>query len=432
MSGDYSFFNTRVLITPLISENVYGSTVDVTQDVDVSDFIKSISTIRREIDNGDDDFGIFTFGNINLTAINYTGKFNDENHNGVSIFPYLRDRAKVEIEFRNKAGTATTRFKGLINDDATRQNLQSDTVSFRVLSLDSILRQVKIAAGSVVTGDLFSTAIKKILNVPSITTTLTYDAANISVDLDLTIDDGEPFSNATAKDKLDELLLASNSVLYIDETDTVFVKPRTVSNTLFELYGRGDKYGRSNIIKVKNLNTGLHRAFSSIKINSDTVSTSDPWVTNYGFRQKSISFDFMNDLDKEEQIADRLLDEFKVPKMELEVEVKTEKINSAELLDMVSVNYPYMLFPDPTFGKLPMFGTAEFGTARFPIQYGSFEIKPDVRWKIIGIDEHPSSFTTTLKLRQAGTANEEGYFNTVLFGEEVVTFGGEAIDFGSQ
>ncbi|MGR3219402.1 MAG: hypothetical protein ACUZ8H_06230, partial [Candidatus Anammoxibacter sp.] len=188
MSGDYKFFNVRILFTPLINPDTYGSTVDVTQDIDVSDFIKSLSTIRREIDNGDNDFGIFTFGNITLTAINFTGKFNDQNENGRSIFPFMRDRTKVEIQFRDKEGNATTRFKGLLNDDATRQNLEGDTVTFRILSLDSIFRQVRVAPGSVVTGDLFSTVIKKILNVPAITSTLTYNAANITVDLDLAID----------------------------------------------------------------------------------------------------------------------------------------------------------------------------------------------------------------------------------------------------
>ena len=410
MADAYPFLSHRIFFTPLVSENVYGTSVDVTQDIDVSDFIKSVGTIRREIDNGDNDFGIFTFGNIELTAINFTGKFNDQNDNGRSIFPYLRDRTKVEIEFRNKSDTASTRFKGIINDDVTRHNLRSDAVKFTVLSLDSILRQVKVQPGSVVTGDLFSLAIKKILNVPEITSTLTYSASNITVDLDLTIDEGETFSNSIAKDSLDELLLASNSILYIDETDTVYVKPRTESATLYNLYGRGDQYGRNSILEITDYNNGLHRAFNSIKVNSNTVRTADEWVESYGFRQKSITFDFISDRDKEQEIGDRLLREFQVPKLELQVVVRTEDVLGIELLDSVSVNYPKMLFPDPAYEKLPMFGVAEYGTARYAIEKGSFGINPNISWKVIGIDENPGKFTTTLKLRQAGVTMVGGYF----------------------
>lgn len=430
MSHDYEFFNVRILFTPLINPDTYGSTVDVTQDIDVSDFIKSLTTIRREIDNGDNDFGIFTFGNINLTAINFTGKFNDENENGRSIFPFLRDRTKVEIQFRDKEGNATTRFRGLLNDDATRQNLEGDTVTFRILSLDSIFRQVRVAPGSIVTGDLFSTAIKKILNVPAITTTLTYSAANITVDLDLAIDNGEIFSNTVVKDRLDQLLLASNSILFVDSNDTVFVKPRVESTTLFLLNGRGDKYGRNQILSVKKFNSGLQRTFNSIKVNDNTVSTDTLRADADGFRQKSVSFDFITDSGKETSIADQLLAEFKVPKLELEVDVRTEFINDIELLDIVGVNYPYSLFPANGDNRLPTYGVAQYGTALYPIESGSFRITPDIKWKVIAIDEKPDKFTTVLKLRQAGKTVTEGYFNTILFGEEVITFGGEAITFG--
>lgn len=431
MTDAYPFLSHRVLFTPLIYENVYGDAVDVTQDIDITDFISSIGTIRQEIDNGDDDFGIFTFGNISLTAINHHGKFNDQNWNGISIFPYRRDRTKVEIEFRDKENAASTRFVGLINDDATRHNLRDDTVSFTVLSLDSILRQVRVSPGSIVDGDLFSLAIKKVLNVPDITATIDYSAANVSVDLDLTIDSGETFSNKTASEALNDLLLASNSILYVDFGGTVYVKPRTESATIFYLHGRGDPYGRNSILEITDYNDGLQRAFSSIKLSDQTTRTSDAWVTAYGFRQKSVSFDFITDTDKEEQIGDRLLREFVVPKAELKVKVRSEDVAGIELLDLVSVNYPRMIFPDAEYGEIPMFGTAEFGTARFPVEYGSFEIDANIKWKVIGIDNQPEAFTTTLKLRQAGDETGGGYFDGIVtFGGVTVTFGGEEVDFG--
>ncbi len=408
MAGVYPFQNYRVFFTPLIGQNVYGGIIDVTSDIDLTDFIKSLGTIRREIDNGDYDIGIFTFGDITLNAINFERKFNTPD-DAQSIFKYRRDRCKVEIIFYDAEGNAATRFKGLINDDATRLDFDKSLIRFKVLSLDSIFRQVSVPAGAIVNGDLFSTAIKKILNVPEITTTLTYSASNVDVDLDLEIDIGEVFSAIPAKDALDQLLLASNSILFVDNTDTIYVKARRESVNQFDLYTGADRYGRENIVSIKEYNNGLQRAFSSIKINETTVVTSDAYVAEYGFRQKDITMDFMSALAKEEQIAQRILDEFKVPKPELELVVFSKDVDGIEILDMVSVSADYRIIPIGS-DTLSLRGSAIRGSAIRPKTVGAYRILPSKKWKVISIEEDPAKFTTTLKLRQTGTATHDGVF----------------------
>ncbi len=409
MAGVYPFKNYRVLFTPLVGENIYGSTVDVTQDIDLTDFIKSLGTIKREIDNGDYDIGIFTFGDITLNAINFDRRFNTPD-DARSIFKYRRDRCKVEVIFYDESGNASTRFRGLINDDATTLDFEKSLIRFKVLSLDSIFRQIQIPSGAIVTGDLFSTAIKKILNVPEITTTFTYLAANITVDLDLAIDDGEVFSSTIAKDSLDQLLLASNSILYVDSTDTVYVTPRAESATTFYLYGSGDRFGRENIISAKSYNTGLQRAFSSVKVNDLTVVTDEGYVSEYGFRQKSVSFDFITTLSKEEQIAQKIIDEFRVPKPEFEVTVISSEVDGIELLDAVSVALDYRFAPAGGDEHIPLIGSSVYGSFHYPKSVGAYRINPSLKWKVISIDEDPKKFTTTLKLRQTGTQTHEGVF----------------------
>lgn len=409
MAGTYPFKNYRVFFTPLVGENTYGTVVDVTMDVDLTDWLKNFGQIKREIDNGDYDIGIFTFGDITLNAINFSRKFNSPD-DAYSIFKFRRDRCKVEIIFYDEDGNDTTRFKGLINDDATRLDLVRGIVRLKVLSLDSIFRQVQVPTGAIVNGDLFSTAIKKILNVPEITNTLVYSAGNVDVDLDLAIDDGEVFSAITAKEALDDLLLASNSILIVDNLETVYVKARIETAAQYDLYGFGDKYGRENILEVTDYNPGLQRAFSSIKVGEVAVATSEPYVEDYGFRQKSMSFDFISTLATEQAIADNILEDFKVPKPELEVLVKTAAVQDIELLDMVSLDFDYRVVPDPRDDFIPMLGTAALGTARLPITTGSFRINPKTKWKVIGIEEDPVKFTTALKLRQTGTAAHDGVF----------------------
>lgn len=408
-SNVYPFASYRILITPLVSEGVYGTTQDITLDVDVTDFVRNFSNVKQQIDNGDYDIGIFTFGNLTLNAININRKFNDEN-DALSIFPYRRDKAKIEILYCDIFQNEITRFKGLINEDATRLDIKSDTVRFKVLSMDSIFRQVNIPSGAIVAGDLFSTAIKKIINVPAITDVLNFDPTNIVVDLDLTIDNGEVFSNTVVKESLDDLLRASNSILFIDENENVIVSSRAENPTTHSLFGNGDIYGRENILSVKSFNAGIHRVFNSVKVGDTEISTDTAWVSENGFRQKSYSFSFMTDSTKEGQIADRILNNFRVPKMETELVVQTDAIKNARILDLVKVDYNYKLTPDTRDETLPMYGVAQYSEAHYPTTVGSFRILPNIKWKIIGISESAKNFTTILKLRQTGTEANDGVF----------------------
>jgi len=409
MADTYSFINYRVLITPLTSEGVYGTTVDVTQDIDMTDLIKSFSNVKQEIDNGDYDIGIFTFGNITMNAINFRKRFNDQSE-ALSIFPYKRDRAKVLLQYRDKDNNKITRFKGLINEDATRMDLEKDTIRFKVLSQDSIFRQVRIPSGAIVQGDLFSDAIKKILNVPDITDVLTFSAANVNVNIDIAIDNGDVFSDTVVKDSLDQLLQASNSILFIDSTDNIIVTDRAENVPLFALFGGGDILGRENILSVKNFNTGINRVFNSVKVGDTEVTTDDAWVQENGFRQKTFTFDFITTGSKEKQIADRISNHFRVPKMELEVVVKTEIVKQIRLLDLVSVSLPYKITPDIDDDRIAMYGVAMYGDEHYANTSGAFKIDQNISWKVYSISENPRNFTTTLKLRQTGTESHDGYF----------------------
>lgn len=410
MTGTYPFRNYRVLFTPLVAENVYGSTIDVTLDIDLTDFVKSFGTIKREIDNGDYDIGLFTFGDITLSAINHNRKFNDPS-DPKSIFKFRRDRCKVEIIFYDEDANNYTRFKGLINDDATRLDFTTGIMRFKVLSLDSIFRQTPVPSGAIVEGDLFSTAIKKILNVPQVTSTLTYLAANVNVDYDIAIDNGEVFSSLPAKDALDALLLASNSIMYVDNADVIHVKARIENVSYYELFGHGNILGRENILAIKNYNNGIQRSFSSVSINDNTVVTSDAWVAEYGFRQKSVSIDCITLAAKEELIGQNILDSFSAPKAELELLCITKYVSDIELLDLVSVDYDYRIIPYAGDDIAPTWGTVTWGAFNWPVTTGSLRISPKIKWKVIGIEEDPVKFTTFLKLRQAGTARHDGYFD---------------------
>jgi hypothetical protein len=205
-------------------------------------------------------------------------------------------------------------------------------------------------------------------------------------------------------------LLASNSILFVDNSDTVFVKARVETATQFNLYGHGDKYGRENILRVKNFNNGIHRAFSSVKVGETEVASSEGWIAEYGFRQKTLSFDFITTASKEQSIAQNILDDFQVPKPELEIEVKSVAVPGIDLFDLVSADYDYKTVPDPLDDDLPMIGSAQLGSAHLAHTEGAFRIMAKEKWKVIGIEEDTVKFITTLKLRQTGTKVSDGIF----------------------
>lgn len=424
----------RVYFTPRNGRTSYGDEVEVTEKV----LFDGLPSIKRSIDSTDFDFGVYKYDDINLKCENVDGEFNDE-MDGRSMFPFGRDKCKVRVLFTNADGD-TIVFRGFINEEATREDSDEgySSISFRVLSRDSVLRTVKVAGGVVNAGQLASAALFSALNQPDITDFLNVDVADINVDNDLVLDSDEGLTDVPAKDCVNKLLLATNSVMLINSDGDVIIKSREERTEIdvLNLYGPFDLKGRSNIIKVSNYNSGRHRNFTSVRVN-DTEESDTSFVMDYGYRQKSISLPFITSSDKESAVAARLVREFKLPKIELEVEIPVFIARAYDLLDRVSINYPLRIQPvDGTF--LPIIGVTEIGDAMMPLPqtFGSLVITPETAFKIIEIVENPKDFTMKLKLRQVGVSTSDGYFNVptsciigfARIGEGLICAGGSACD----
>jgi len=406
-----SFLRYRVFITPLLSDDTYDSAQDVSDYIDAS----GVPNVNRSIDAGDYDVGVYSYNDITIKGQNSNGIFNGP-EDSRSIFPFGRDRAKVEVHFIEMdtslgTETSTTTFRGLINEEATRIDPVSDSIRMRVLSRDSIIRNTKIQSGAIANGSTSTDAIKTILNTTRIRSVLTFNAANINPDFEYTIDDGSYFDNKKTQEALNELLVTTNSVFVLDSSDNMIVKSRdeTVASAL-NLYGRYDLHGRENIIKISKYNSGWHRMFTSVKVGTQ-VSVNTALADQYGVRQKDVDFDFITTNATKKSIADRLLSEFQAPKIELECEIDTVTASAYDLLAPVSVNFPLRLQPDAG-NELPIVGITKIDEATEPLpnEYGSLEIDPSIAFKIIGIQENVKAFTTTLKLRQVGTTLSDGVF----------------------
>ena len=385
----------EVIINPLNDENNYGPSIDVT------DYLISggIGKVAQTIDSGNYDIGLYTYADLTLTFINYDGKFND-NTNSSSIFYYTRDRAIVTINFFNEQGIVSTIFSGLINDEATRQDIKKDTVKIKVLSRDSILRKTKVAGGLLKDGDFFIDAIKILLNRKPITNVLIFDESLITVGYNNTIDKAEVFSDVDTRSVLESLMNASGSVFRVNNDGKMVVSPRNVSvKAPLELFGGGNQLQQDNIISIKDFNDGLQRTFNTFTVNEQTFSNEN-FVNRYGASIKSLNLPFITTEITATEIAEFLVNEFKQPKNELEVIVPVDVATNVEILDPVKVVLKRKAIGYKNF-RVPIAGVAIAGSDYVPFSSGGLKIENNKTWKVTGITEDTKNFETKLRLREA-------------------------------
>lgn len=402
----------QVFITPLIKEDTYGP------EVEVSDYVKidGLSKIKRSIDSTDYSLGVYRFNDLRLKCENALGTFNENDSR--SIFPFTRDKAKVritalKIDSDDLTTTTELQFEGLINDEATRQNITNDVITMIALSKDSIFRTTQVQAGIITAGTLASAAILSILSQPSIFNLLTIDVANINPELDFLIDNPSTLDNLEVKEALDLLLIASSSVLLI-KNDVVFVQGRenAPGGDILELRGRGEITNNANIISISEYNTGKQRQFNSVRLNNGAVVIEDTnSVSEYGLRQIEFDFPMINDTDTLNSIATNIAEEFRYPKIELKLRVPTNIVEDFDLLDLARVDAPWLKKPLPG-NFLPIYGVAVYGDAvtPYPEIQGSVQILNKLKFKIISIEDDPKSFITSLKIRQTGKLFNDGVF----------------------
>lgn len=406
-----------VYLQPLSAEGEYEDEIDITEDV----FLETLSEVREFIDSEDFDIGIFAFGDIELVCDNSRGLYNTPD-DPRSRFLFTRNRAKVRVALQDivitrasgivtdSTVTEETVFRGLIADESTRQELQNHRVTFRVLSVSSIMDQLKIAVGTVQDGDSVQTALYNIMNQSLLTDLVELNASDINPANNIDIDVGSYFDNLVVGDAVGELLLCSNSVLHVDNSVAIIIGGRDEDAALSTLafYGPFDLQGRENIMAINEMNSGTHRIFNSVLIGDIEVNDSD-YIDEYGVRQKQMAFDFITSEITIAAIGNSIVDEFKEPRQEMEIEVPLSEVLDSELLQKVSVNYPLKAVP-PVGYYLPVEGVDEYDAdTPYPALYGSLQISPTIIWKIIEKRHDLSRFTTTLKLRQAGSEPDEGY-----------------------
>ena len=392
----------RIYIRPRLDTGVLSPDfIEVTDDVDFN----STAKIKQQIDNDEFNVGQFKFNDFNLKLNNKLGKYSDVNV-VQSIFRFRRSGSIVKLtwspaSFAPECGIATAGastgatlnvekdlFYGILSDEASRLDLTDSQVSFRVLSTDGIFENIEADFSVFSVGQLVSDAIFAVLNRPEITEYLTLDIANIDLSLDLELDDIEAFENATVKECLDDLLLIANSVIYTED-EIIFIKPREGGSEIkYTFIGQASNNGTEDIVKITDVATGLNRVFNfwtwkdTNLVAQDTISVAINQV-----RKKEFESDLITDNTKRQQILDSQRTEFKDKKQRLKI---TSKLNlellEISLLDQVRIDYPSLIIPAENDEELPIYGIARYDISRYGFQQSTLIIKPDVPYKVMGVD----------------------------------------------
>jgi hypothetical protein len=401
----------RVYMTPRTGQFTYGTEIEITDHVT----IQGIGTTKRAIDSQDYEIGVYFYSDLQLVGSNDNGYFNGPDDLR-SIFQYNRDLTKCRVVYENTTGD-TIAYYGLLQDQATRIDAVNETVTFRILSLDSIISITQVTGGTVASGVTCKSAMLSILNQAAISSVLSISSVNVTPDLNFTIDIGDAFDDMQTQDALNLLLVASNSTMKISSSGVVTIQSRAANNvSALNLYGPYDELRRQNVINIQNYNTGLQRMFTSVIITDangvDTTFDNVPLAQTYGYNQTALTFPFLLANGSVPLVGKTILAEFSSPKVEMEVEVPTSIAKNVDLLDLVSVNWPLRITPI-TDKMLPVIGTSVIGNSAYPLpnKNGSLFVLPNVAFKVIEIDNDAVNFTTILKLRQVGTTISDGYFN---------------------
>lgn len=397
-----------VYCTPKLSATVYGTEIEITDYV----LSSGLKTITKSIDSEDYDVGTFTYDDIEIKLHNVNGKFN-EYTDLRSIFTFKRDLAKFRVMIERDGSTDVISYQGLLNEEATKFDVSKEEISFRILSYDSVIRKTMISGGSIGNGLSFSNAFIAIFNDTTIASVLTLAPGDISLPYNGTVDDGAWFDNKSARDGINGLLQASGAVMLVDSNGNVTIQDRTqnLATDILNLYGPFDIKRRQNVIQLKDYNTGLHRMYNSVTVNT-TESNNNDYVSTFGFKGKTFDLGFITDPAQELLIADTILDEFKAPKVECVVEIPLNVSQGIDLLDRVSIDWPLRITPYAAGVFMPIVGATKIGEAAMPLpnKYGSIAIEPRIAFKVIEIQEDPVKFSAFLKLRQIGNAIDDGYF----------------------
>lgn len=384
----------RIYIKPFDEDGTYQDWIDVTEDVD----IKGMGSLTQKVDNDEFNVGIFKISSLPLTLANASGKYSSTNVSE-SIFRYKRGDSQVKVTWAEEDypaqcgiaicgeaiayGGETEFFTGLLNDASLNMDIKDQKVKFKVLGKESMFARVNVPYTDISNGDYISAAIYTCLNQAQITGILNVDVGNISVGIDVQIDDKSDLENKTVKEALDEFLEKSGSVLFIKD-DTIYVQDRSTSPPgIITFYGQASENGAEDIKNIGQIKTGLNKTFNTWLWDGIT-STDVSSIEKYGTLKKETSSEIITNNTSKQNILDNHNNEFKLPKEDFELTTLITHNNlNLTILEGALIDYPTVYHPAGD-ELMALYGHAIYGVDSYPTAEWAKTYDTTTTFKIMG------------------------------------------------
>lgn len=363
----------------------------------------AISKINNTVDNSDFVVGVFSFSYTKIRLQNRDGLFSEAG--GISIFPYQRDESRVRIQLRDIDTQETFQlFSGLISDDATKEDDLNELISFTIISSDAVLSRHNVPVGIVPNQIRYKQALLLLLDRTPINNILNIDESRIDLDYNGIIENGESFTDKSVSEAVNEILVAANSILYVDENDNLHIAVRTSPRTIqAQYYGPFDEIRRDpKILAVRKINNGYHRMINQVKI--DRQFFNDPtYIDAFGLKSKTLELDFLLTAGEKAKVANNLIKRYRYPKREMTIVVPIRHAYSLLPTSLVAVEYEKKLSRPGGDGEFSRYDIAEYDVGEYPGEHGSLYVSPSLGWIVYGIQHDVTNFITEIKLREYGT-----------------------------
>ena len=240
------------------------------------------------------------------------------------------------------------------------------------------------------------------MQLPSISELINVSLANISLQFDDIVDNGEWFSLKNAKEAIDLLLIAGGAYAFVDKSGNYVVRPRARPDNIpvKTFYAAHDERRLSPIVlAAKAINTGANRIFNRAEVNG-RVSVDQISIDHYGLKDRGeISMPFITSEDTAFAVAENLTHEFGRAKAEMVINVLAADVQNLEVGDVVRLDIKRFSY---SATKLPdLYGQAEYGEAVYAHEQGQ-EVTRNIVWTIYDKTEEPEKLTAALKLRRYG------------------------------
>lgn len=400
----------RIYLTPFQDSGEFGDEIEITNDVDLG----SLGKIKRSLDNSTYDIGVLRYNNLNLKLQNSHGKYSDV-LNLRSVFRFRRSGSKIRVTWapgppaicgvaicgQTILSEEVNIFRGILNDDAAKMSADDQIIQFIALSYDSQFSKLIVPFADLDAGDTLKDVLVKILDQPAMTRYATIDPDNFDLQVNYVIDDLSWFENKTAKEAVEKILLAANSVVFVED-ESIKTRGRiTTEDVMFSFFGQASTLGNENIASIDDFRNGQNRLINFIRWRDEGEALrDDESITKWGASLKEIDCEFVTNGVKQLQTATSILGEFAQPKKELSLGALMDA-DTIELkfLDRVDIDYPTVFKPSGKY--VPIIGLTKVGDLDSPLPHilWDFWLAQDENFKIMGIELDLKNEKVTFDLR---------------------------------